>query len=102
MKFDNHYLKIKYDLHKISGKVSFIVDIWTSMISSKTYLGLMIYYIDQNQVLQQFLLDIILFKIHYTKVNIANAINNVFNEFNLTNKALVLITDNEFTMIMCG
>ena len=29
-------------------------------------------------------------------------INNVLNEFNLTGKALVLTTDNESAMLVCG
>ena len=72
------------------------------MISSKTYLDLTIHYIDQNWILQQFLLDIISFKIYHIGVNIINAISIILNEFNLTNKALALTTDNEFVMIVCG
>jgi len=71
------------------------------MISSKTYLDLTIHYIDQNWILQQFLLDIISFKIYHIGVNIINAISNILNEFNLTNKALAFITDNESAIIVC-
>ena len=35
------------------------------------------------------------------RINIANSISNILEKFNLTNKTLALITDNEFTMIVC-
>lgn len=102
LEFDNRRSKIKYDLHKIPGRVSFTADMWTSTISSEAYLGLTIHYIDQHWILQRFLLDIVPFKTRHTGVNIASAISKVLNEFNLTNKALALTTDNESAMVVCG
>ena len=75
---------------------------WTSTISSEAYLGLTIHYIDQNWVLRRFLLDIIPFKVCHTGINMAAAITNVLNEFNLAGKALALTTDNESAMLVCG
>ncbi|GET53590.1 zinc finger BED domain-containing protein 1-like [Rhizophagus irregularis DAOM 181602=DAOM 197198] len=47
--FNERRSNIGYDLQKISSKVSFTADIWTSTISSEAYLGLTIsHYIDQN------------------------------------------------------
>ncbi|EXX60023.1 zinc finger BED domain-containing protein 4-like [Rhizophagus irregularis DAOM 181602=DAOM 197198] len=93
--FNERHSNIGYDLQKISSKVSFTADMWTSTISSEAYLGLTIHYIDQNWVLRHFLLDIIPFKVRHTGINMAAAITNVLNEFNLAGKALALTTDNE-------
>ena len=45
--------------------------------------------------------NIIPFKSRHTGINIANAISNVLEEFNLTNKTLALTTDNESAMVVC-
>jgi hypothetical protein len=100
--FNERRSNIGYDLQKISSKVSFTADMWTSTISSEAYLGLTIHYIDQNWVLRRFLLDIIPFKVRHTGINMAAAITNVLNEFNLAGKALALTTDNESAMLVCG
>lgn len=100
--FDERRQKICYDLLKIPGKVSFTADMWTSTLTSEAYLGLTIHYIDENWTLQRFLLDIIPFKTHHTGINMATAINNVLNEFNLVGKTLALTTDNESAMLVCG
>jgi hypothetical protein len=100
--FDQRRLNIHYDLQKIPGKVSFTADMWTSTLSSEAYLGLTIHYVDENWVLRRFLLDIIPFEDRHTGINMASAINNVLNEFNLVSKALALTTDNESAMVVCG
>jgi hypothetical protein len=48
VEFDKRRSNIQYDLNKIPGKVSFTADMWTSILSSESYLGLTIHYIDQN------------------------------------------------------
>ncbi|GBC48944.2 zinc finger BED domain-containing protein RICESLEEPER 2-like [Rhizophagus irregularis DAOM 181602=DAOM 197198] len=75
---------------------------WTSTISSEAYFSLTIHYIDQNWVLRHFLLDIIPFKVRHTGINMAAAITNILNEFNLAGKTLALTTDNEFAMLKRG
>ncbi|GBC39169.2 zinc finger BED domain-containing protein RICESLEEPER 2-like [Rhizophagus irregularis DAOM 181602=DAOM 197198] len=95
--FNERHSNIGYDLQKISSKVSFTADMWTSTINSEAYLGLTI---DQNWVLRRFLLDIIPFKVCHTGINMAAAITNVLNEFNLAGKALALTTDNESVMLV--
>ena len=102
LEFNKRRSNIKYDLNKIPGKVSFTADMWTSTMSSESYLGLTIHYINQDWDLQRFLLDIVPFKTRHTGVNIANAISNVLEEFNLINKTLALTTDNESAMVVCG
>ena len=99
--FDKCQSNIGYDLREIPGKVAFTTDMWTSTLNSESFLGLTIHYIDQDWNFQQFLLDIIPFQIRHIGVNIANTIVSVLNEFNLTNKTLALITDNESAMVVC-
>ncbi|GBC01511.1 hypothetical protein RclHR1_42030001, partial [Rhizophagus clarus] len=67
--FNERHSNIGYDLQKISSKVSFTADMWTSTI------------------------------IRHTGINMAAAITNVLNEFNLAGKALALTTDNESAML---
>ncbi|GES72744.1 zinc finger BED domain-containing protein RICESLEEPER 2-like [Rhizophagus clarus] len=100
--FDSHRKNVIYDLQKIPGKVSFTADIWTSTLSSEAYLGLTIHYIDQNWVLQHFLLDITSFKTHHTGINMATEITKVLHEFKLVGKAMAITTDNESAMLVCG
>ena len=61
--FNSCCKNIIYDLQKIPGKVFFTADMWTLTLSNEAYLGLTIHYIDENWVLQCFLLDIIPFKL---------------------------------------
>ncbi|GBB93233.1 hypothetical protein RclHR1_07710020 [Rhizophagus clarus] len=100
--FDSHCKNVIYDLQKIHGKVSFTADMWTSTLSSEAYLGLTIHYIDQNWILQHFLLDIIPFKTHHTGINMATEITKVLYEFKLVGKAMAITTDNESAMLVCG
>ncbi|CAI2197258.1 670_t:CDS:1, partial [Funneliformis geosporum] len=97
--FNKRCSNIGYDLRKIPEKVAFTADMWTSTLSSEAYLGLTIHYIDQNWVLQRFLLNIIPFKIRHSGINIASSISNILGEFNLISKAIALTTDNESAML---
>jgi len=65
-------------------------------------LGLFIHYINDKWVLRYFLLDIIPFKARYIRINIAEHIIRVLNEFGLMNKILALTTDNESAMVVYG
>ncbi|RGB22809.1 hypothetical protein C1646_775495 [Rhizophagus diaphanus] len=60
---------------QIPEKIAPIADMWTNIIS---------------------------FTKHHIEVNIATSINNVLNNFNLQEKTLALITDNESAMLVCG
>src|SRR5260364_220251 len=74
---------------------------WTSQ-NFEAFLGITIYYVDKNWKMRQFLLDIILFTSKHTGVNMADAINELIFEFNIQDKVLALMTDNESAMIVCG
>ncbi|GBB94536.1 hypothetical protein RclHR1_23770001 [Rhizophagus clarus] len=98
---NKHNIIIPKILQSISSKVPSLLICGHQTISSEAYLGLTIHYIDQNWVLRRFLLNIIPFKVRHTGINMAAAITNVLNEFNLAGKALALTTDNESAMLVC-
>ena len=100
--FNNRRSNLGSDLRKIPGTVAFTADMWTSTLNSESYFGLTIHYIDENWNFRRFLLDIIPFQTRHTGINIASAISNVLNEFNLANRTLALTTDNESAMVVCG
>ncbi|CAG8820860.1 24479_t:CDS:2, partial [Cetraspora pellucida] len=93
--------RIHLDLAKIPGKVSLTADMWTD-INKEAFLGLTIHYLDDNWKLCGFLLDIIPFKVRHTGINMAQAITNILEEFNLHNKCVALTTDNASSMIACS
>ncbi|GES76749.1 zinc finger BED domain-containing protein RICESLEEPER 2-like [Rhizophagus clarus] len=98
-KFDSCRKNVIYDLQKIPGKVFFTADMWTLTLSSEAYLSLIIHYIDQNWILQHFLLDIIPFKTRHTGINMVTEITKVLDEFKLVGKAMAITTDNESAML---
>ena len=75
---------------------------WTSTINQEAFLGITIYYIDLDWKLQNFLLNIIPFKIKYSRMNIAQEIKRTLEEFNVSDRIITLITNNESAMIVCG
>ena len=83
------------------GQYSLMVDIWSS-INWKAFLGLTIHYVDSEWHLKNFLFDIISFSISYFEVNIAQEIMRVLNKFNIFDKVIVLIIDNESAILVCG
>jgi hypothetical protein len=83
---------------QIPGKVSLTSDMWTAS-NNDAFLSLTIHFIDNNWVLKNFLLDIIPFSIRHTGVNIATAIMDVLQEFDLAERTLALTTDNASSMI---
>jgi hypothetical protein len=100
-KFNIRRQKIINYLNQIEGKFSLTADMWTS-INREAYLGITIHYVDLNWCLCNFLLDIIPFNIRHTGNNIAQAIVNVLDEFQISNKIIALTTDNESAMVVCG
>ncbi|CAB4440466.1 unnamed protein product [Rhizophagus irregularis] len=87
------------ELHKITGKFALTADMWTSTINQEAFLGITIHYVDLDWKLQNFLLDIIPFKIRYTRTNIAQEIKRTLEEFNIFDRIIMLTTDNESAMI---
>ena len=75
---------------------------WTSTINREAFLGLTIHYVDSNWKLQNFLLNIIPFTVSHSGANIARKIMRSLEEFNISNKIVALMTDNESAMIVCG
>lgn len=50
--------------------------------------------------IKNFLLDIIFFTTHYTRINIADIIKAILAEFHLLKKILALTTNNKLAIIM--
>ena len=99
--FEEKRMDIKKTIAQISGKVSLTSDMWTAS-NNDAFLSLTIHFVDNNWVLKNFLLDIIPFSIRHTGINMATAIMNVLQEFDLAEKTLALMTDNASSMIGCA
>ena len=99
--FEEKRMDIKKTIAQISGKVSLTSDMWTAS-NNDAFLSLTIHFVDNNWVLKNFLLDIIPFSIRHTGINMATAIMNVLQEFDLAEKTLALTTDNASSMIGCA
>jgi len=94
-------MDIKKTIAQILKKVSLTSDMWTAS-NNDAFLSLTIHFVDNNWVLKNFLLDIIPFSIRHTGINMATAIMNVLQEFDLAEKTLALTTDNASSMIGCA
>ena len=101
--FEGKKIQVKAMINQISGKVAFTADMWTS-INNSAFLSLTIHYTDTNWKLKSFLLDIIPIPIsvRHTGLNMAEALINIINEYNLGDRTLGLTTDNAASMIVCG
>ena len=83
------------------GQYSLMVNIWSS-INQEAFLGLTIHYVNSEWHLRNFLFNIISFSISHFEVNIAQEIMRVLNKFNIFDKVIVLIIDNESAILVCG
>ena len=82
------------------GQCSLTADMWSS-VNRETFLGLTIHYVDSEWHLRNFLLDIISFSISHSRMNIAQEIMRVLNKFNIFDKVIILIIDNESAILVC-
>src|SRR6266540_4592260 len=82
------------------GQCSLTADMWSS-VNQKAFLCLTIHYVDSEWHLRNFLLDIISFSISHSRMNIAQEIMRVLNEFNIFDKIITLTIDNESAMLVC-
>src|SRR2546429_6176055 len=74
--FEDKKIVVKNFIKNIPGKVALTTDIWSSL-KSKGFLGITIYFIDENWILRYFTLDIFRFKGAYTGQAIADASANL-------------------------
>ena len=86
-------------IKNISRKVALTVDIWSSL-KFESFLGITIHFIDENWMLQHFILDVFRFKGSHTGETIANEIYNTLAEFGLETKIIAITTDNGSNMIL--
>ncbi len=100
-RFANYHSLVADELERLLTKVSLTADIWIS-ITNQAYLEVIVYYIDDKQNMQHYLLDLIHFKYHYTGTRTKEKLLQLINEMNFNGKVLSLITDNDAIMILCG
>ena len=94
--------KLKYYIKKIKSKVSLTTDMWTSENNHVAFLGITCHYLDDNWILNNFLLDIIPFYGSHTSLSMSTVLLNLINKFDLSSKILGLTTDNASSMIATG
>ena len=76
---------IRQELHEVSSKFAFTLDIWTS-VSVKAYIGITIHFIDKSWLLQQKILNFIELEGSHTGKNIANEFIKMVEFYNIKNK----------------
>ena len=69
--FTEERKEIVEKLKQIAEKFSLTANMWTSTINREAFLGLTIHYVDSDWNLCNFLLDIVLFAIKHSGMNIA-------------------------------
>jgi len=100
-RFANHRSLVVDELGRLSTKVSFTADVWTS-ITNQAYLGVTVHYIDNEWNMQHYLLDLIHFKHHNTGTRIKEKLFQLIDKMNLNGKILSLTMDNDATIVLYG
>jgi len=85
------YLKLKYMLENVND-VSITTDMWTSD-STRSYITVTCHFIF-NDCLYSPVLATEEVKESHTGENIASALSNIFNEWNISNKIVTIVSDN--------
>ena len=81
-----------------SSKISFTIDMWTS-ISALGILAITIYFINENWQLEHFILDILYIPSPHNALAIKNAVLEIANQFKVANRLIGITSDNESKMI---
>jgi hypothetical protein len=92
---------IKAYLKSISSKISLTADMWTSECQQRSYLGVTIHFIDGTWKLRHLILDVIPFNDRHTASNMADAILQLLNDYDLKTITLAITTDNAASMVAC-
>jgi hypothetical protein len=88
---------IKSEFHRSSGKVSFVIDCWTSS-NQYAFQGVIACWVDDEWNLKSSVIDLTLLNGAHTGANIAKAFGDVLQEYNLWQKLLAVTTDNASNM----
>ncbi|XP_018331652.1 zinc finger BED domain-containing protein 1-like [Agrilus planipennis] len=84
--------KIKTILTDVAN-VAVTTDIWTSD-SNKAYISVTIHFVYNNQMVSRNIATNELEDVHHTGENIARALNSIFQEWNINNKIVTVVSDN--------
>lgn len=95
--YNENKLNKKEILENNDGKISFVIDCWTSS-NQLAFQGVIARWINDNWELCQTVLDLTVLKGSHEGINIAAAFWNVLKEFCLCAKMLSVTTDNAFNM----
>jgi len=97
-KFKTAREKIIDYLQLSSSKISFTIDMWTS-ISALGILAITIHFINENWQLKHFILDILYIPSSHNALSIKNAVLEIANQFKVANRLIGITSDNESKMI---
>lgn len=95
--YDEYKTKMKIILEKNDGKISFIIDCWTSS-NQFPFQGVLARWINDDWELCTTVLDLTILSGSHEGVNIAAAFWKVIKDYNLVEKLLSVTTDNAYNM----
>src|SRR3989337_1361762 len=97
-KFTNARMQINNYLKLSKSKVSLTMDMWTS-ISALGILAATIYYINDDWILEHFVLDVIYLPSPHNALAIKTAVIEIVNNLDISNRLMGITSDNEAKMI---
>lgn len=95
--FSEYKTSIITALQSNTGKISFIIDCWTSS-NQHPFQGVIARWVSDDWKLNNAVIDLTILSGNHTGKNIAKSFWNVLNEFGLTEKLLSVTTDNASNM----
>ncbi|CAG7827256.1 unnamed protein product, partial [Allacma fusca] len=88
---------IKAKLQAHSGKISLVVDCWSSR-SGKSFHGILATFIDSDWNFQQLILDFDILRGSHKGKNLAKSVHDVLCEYDITSRLLAITSDNASNM----
>lgn len=95
--YEKEKLKIKHLLTSNEGKISFIVDGWTSL-NQKAFQGVIATWINADWELCQSTIDLTVLEGSHTGANLAAAFSALLDDYGLWPRILSITTDNAYNM----
>jgi len=90
--------KIRNYLKLSTSKISFTIDMWTS-ISSLGILAITIHFINENWQFEHFVLDVLYIPAPHNALTIKNAVLEIADKFEVANRLIGITSDNESKMV---
>lgn len=88
---------LKAELKQVPGKISFVIDCWTSP-NKYAFLGILATWIDKDWILRHCVIDLASLSGPHTGPNIASTFKKTIEEFDLWEDLLSITTDNATNM----